>query len=79
MSERPPYGRDRKGNVVDDAYVQQALEEAEQGWDLRAAPGLDVTFDMTDDLRERAEAEAARRGCTVSQLAREALEQFLAS
>lgn len=88
----PKYGHDRRGNPIDDAYVDDAVREAEAGYDiaeLRRAgrPSLTgesrhsptVSFRLTDELRERADAEALRRGCSVSQLAREALERYLAS
>jgi hypothetical protein len=91
-AQYPKYGFDRKGNPIDDAYIAEAVEEAEAGYDPATfrpigRPSLTgearhspkVSFRVTDDLRERAEAEARARGCTVSQLAREALEQYLAS
>ena len=43
------------------------------------APSPQVTFRVTPQLRERAAAEAAKQGRRVSDLAREALERYLAS
>jgi hypothetical protein len=86
--------RDLAGNEITPAYIARVAAEAEAGYDLdelevvtvgrpslSGTPGHSprVSFRMPDQLRERAEAEAERRGCTVSQLAREALERYLAS
>jgi hypothetical protein len=93
MEHEPRYGYDANGNPITEEYVAEVLAEAEAGYDpeqLRPVgrPSLAgiggghsprVTFRVPDDLRARAEAAARARGCTVSQLAREALEQFLAS
>lgn len=43
------------------------------------APSPQVTFRVTPQLRERADAEAAKQGRRVSDLARDALERYLAS
>lgn len=74
-STEPRYGHDEFGNPITEEYVAEAVLEAEAGYDLSPH----VSFPVTDELRERAELEATRRGTTVSQLAREALERYLAS
>jgi hypothetical protein len=86
--------RDLAGHEVTPEYIDRVAAEAQAGYELDkmevvlvGRPSLDgsrgssprVSFRVTDELRERAETEAERRGCTVSQLAREALEQYLAS
>jgi hypothetical protein len=86
--------RDLAGHEVTAEYVARIAAEAEAGYDLdemevvylgrpslTGKPGHSprVSFRVTDELRASAEAEAQRRGCTVSQLAREALERYLAS
>lgn len=92
MGTESTYGTDSFGNPITEEYVAELVAEAEGDWDSSefrpvGRPSLTgeqrhsprVTFRVPDTLRERAEAEAARRGCTVSQLAREALERYLAS
>lgn len=92
MDDKPfSYGQDSFGNEMTEEYIAKLVEEAEGYWDPSefrpiGRPSLTgeqrhspkVTFRVPDSLRERADAEAARRGCTVSQLAREALERYLA-
>lgn len=43
------------------------------------APSPQVTFRVTPELRAKAAAEAARQGRRISDVAREALERYLAS
>lgn len=86
--------RDRAGNEITPEYIARVAAEAEAGYDLDELEVVNVgrpslaggrghsprlSFRVTDDLHGRLEAEAARRGCTVSQLAREVLERHLAS
>ncbi len=79
------------GTTLTDEEVQRLADEAEAGYDLSKArrvgrPTLDgghkhsphVSFRAPAKLRAMAEARAAREGKTVSQLAREAFEQYLA-
>lgn len=79
---------DSKGRRVDQAYVDRALTEVEEDVTRRAGrPSLTgepahsphITFRTTPELKARAELAAHKRGTTVSQLAREAFERFLAS
>ena len=58
--------RDSKGRRITEGYAKRAAADA-------------VTFRVTPQLRERADAEAAKQGRRVSDLAREALERYLAS
>lgn len=80
----------KSGAVVTDAVADQLAEEAEAGYELRQgrgrpsltgdkAPSPQVTFRLTKALRQQAQARAENEGKTVSTLAREALERYLAS
>ncbi len=77
---------DSDGRRIDQAYVDEVVDAAHEYLQKRAGrPSLtgnaqhspQVTFRVTPELKARAEAEAQARGTTVSQLAREAFEQFL--
>ena len=79
---------DSKGCRVDQAYVDRALAEVEEEIAKRAGrPSLTgksehsphVSFRITPELKARAEQTAREQGTTVSKLAREAFERFLAS
>lgn len=79
---------DSKGRRVDQAYVDRALAEVEEDIARRAGrPSLTgksehsphVSFRITPELKARAEQTAREQGTTVSKLAREAFERFLAS
>jgi hypothetical protein len=79
---------DSKGRRVDQAYVDPALAEVEEDLLRRACrPSLTgksehsphVSFRITPELKARAEQTAREQGTTVSRLAREAFERFLAS
>lgn len=79
---------DSKGRRVDQSYVEQALAEVDAELTKRAGrPSLTghsahcphVSFRIAPELKARAEAYAKEHGTTVSQLAREAFEKFLAS
>lgn len=83
---------DAKGAPITQEYLDRAAREAEEGLDLTRArrvgrPSLGssgrhsprVSFRLSEDVRSRAEQVAHREGKTVSQLAREALERYLAS
>lgn len=77
--------RDGRGRRVTQEYVDAAVTEglAAVG---RGRPSLtgekeaspQVTFRLTPELRARADAEAARQGRRLSDIAREALERYLA-
>lgn len=79
---------DSEGRHIDQAYVDEVVKVAHEHLDRRAGrPSLtgtsahspQVTFRVTPELKARAEHEARLRGTTVSQLAREAFERYLAS
>jgi hypothetical protein len=78
--------RDSRGRRVDEAYVRRAVDYDPQVVrpGRRSLSGAEhhsprVSFRVSDDLRDAAEREAKRRGLSLSQLAREALEKYLAS
>ena len=83
---------DSKGNPITQEYLDEVTGEAETGYNLgeltptRGRPSLtgrgespQVRFRVPTDLRARAAERAKAEGKTVSQLAREALEHYLAS
>jgi predicted HicB family RNase H-like nuclease len=79
---------DSKGRRVDQAYIELAMQEVEEELAKRAGrPSLTgtsahsphVSFRIPPELKARAEQAARERGTTVSKLAREAFERFLAS
>lgn len=79
---------DGDGRRIDQAYVDEVVQAAHEYLDRKAGrPSLtgrsvhspQVTFRVTPELKARAEHEARLRGTTVSQLAREAFERYLAS
>jgi len=80
------------GTILTEEVVERLADEAEAGYDLSKArrvgrPSLDgdkthsphVSFRAPAELRAEAEVRAAQEGKTLSQLAREALERYLAS
>jgi predicted HicB family RNase H-like nuclease len=72
--------RDRQGRRLDQAYVDRLLDASRKpGRPSLAAggPSPSIAFRLPAALREQAEEVAAREGKTVSQLAREALEERL--
>ncbi|MFM8351921.1 MAG: hypothetical protein ACKN9D_12765 [Actinomycetales bacterium] len=79
---------DSMGRRVDQAYVDRALADVEEDLARRVGrPSLTgksehsphVSFRITPELKARAEQTAREQGTTVSRLAREACERFLAS
>lgn len=76
--------RDSQGRRVAAEHVEAAVEVPTSGG--RGRPSLtgekaaspQVTFRLTPELRARAEAEATRQGRRLSDVAREALERYLA-
>ena len=79
---------DSKGRRVDQSYIELAMQEVEEELAKRAGrPSLTgtsahsphVSFRIPPELKARAEEAARERGTTVSKLAREAFEAFLAS
>ncbi len=80
--------RDSKGRRIDDEYVTRAVDAAHEhlervvGRPSLTAPGArspQVTFRLQPEMKERAEKIASERHTTVSTLAREAFERYLAS
>lgn len=80
----------KSGAVITDDIAERLADEAEHGYDLhpgRGRPSLtgdpkespQVSFRIPSELREQAKARAKREGTTVSALARQALERYLAS
>lgn len=80
----------KSGTVITDEMAEQLADEAEAGYEVhpgRGRPSLSgeasaspqVTFRLTGSLRDKARARAETEGKTVSALAREALERYLAS
>ena len=79
--------RDSRGRRVDQAYIDRAVAEVEDVVARRAGrPSLTgdsahsphVSFRVSPEMKARAEKAAADQGITVSQLARQAFERFLA-
>ena len=79
---------DSKGRRVDQSYIELAMQEVEEELAKRAGrPSLTgtsahsphVSFRIPPELKARAEEAARERGTTVSKLAREVFEAFLAS
>lgn len=78
--------RDSHGRRIDEDYAQRGAE-----YDPTSVPrgrrsltggrthSPRVSFRVPEDLRDAAEQAAAREGKTVSELAREALQKYLAS
>jgi len=78
--------RDSQGRRITEEYAQgaaaQALASMGRGRpSLTGTKGISpqVTFRVTPELRARAAAEADRQGRRISDVAREALERYLAS
>ena len=76
--------RDRKGNLVDEAYIERAVADVHAhlaaGRPSLTAPGQhspQVSFRVPATLRAAALGRAQAEGKTVSALAREAFEQYL--
>lgn len=87
MSDPP---RSTSGIPITDELAEQLADEAEAGYDLKPAKQVGrkslsgvggssprVNFRMTAELQARAHARAEREGKTVSEIAREALEQYV--
>lgn len=74
--------RDQRGRRITKQYTERLIEAARKPGRPSLAdqgPSPAIAFRLPNELRERAEALAAREGKTVSQLAREALESRLAA
>ena len=86
----PKLPRSKSGVPITDEIADRLADEAEAGYELSSAKrvgrkslaGADgtsprVNFRMTTELQARAEARAVKEGKTISQIAREALEQYV--
>lgn len=78
--------RDSQGRRITEEYAARAAADAlavvgrgRPSLTGAKAPSPQVTFRVTPELRARAAAEAARQGRRISDVAREALERYLAS
>ena len=82
--------RAKSGVVITEQVADQLADEAQAGYELTSAKrvgrrSLDgqsgasprVNFRMTRQLQQRAQARADREGKSVSEIAREALEQYV--
>lgn len=78
---------DGKGRRIDQTYVEEAVEQVHAHLRRIGRPSLtgdaavspQVTFRITPELKAQAERAAKESGKTVSELAREAFQQYLAS
>lgn len=88
VMSRPP--RSKSGISITDEPAEELADEAEAGYELTEAKRVGrkslagsrgtsprVNFRMTTELQARAQARAKREGKTVSEIAREALEQYV--
>jgi hypothetical protein len=87
MSKLP---RAKSGVQISDELADELADEAEAGYELTASKrvgrkslaGADgvsprVNFRMTGELQALAQARAEKEGKTISEIAREALEQYV--
>lgn len=77
--------RDRKGRRITNDYVDRAVEDVQRKLGRgrpsltgKLSPSPQVTFRLPPQLRTKAEARAKKEGKRVSEVAREALERYLA-
>lgn len=78
--------RDRRGRRITADYVRRAVADVHEKTGRgrpsltgKAKPSPQVTFRLPPALRAKVEARAKREGRRVSEVAREALERYLAS
>jgi predicted HicB family RNase H-like nuclease len=76
--------RDSKGNVIDDAYIERAVEDVHRqvgrGRPSLTEPGAvspEVKARVPAELKERVNRESRRQGKSVSEFIRDALERYL--
>lgn len=72
--------RDSQGRLIDEAYVQRALEDTwrqlgRPSLSGERAPSPQVVVRMSPQLRDAAKQLAEREGITLSELTRQALEE----
>lgn len=85
---RPP--RAKSGVPITDELAERLADEADAGYALTPAKRVGrkslagaegesprVNFRMTTELQERAQARAEQEGKTISQIARDALEEYV--
>ena len=79
---------DSDGRRIDQRYIDEIMVHANEVFERTSGrPSLtgkpehspQVTFRITPEMKARAEQLAAARGTTISRIAREAFEQYLAS
>lgn len=93
MSTKTPknYGRSKSGVLITEEIAEELADEAERGYDLSKARRVgrksltggrghspSVHFRITAALQQQAQERAEREGKTVSQIARDALEHYIA-
>ncbi|MGB0095896.1 MAG: hypothetical protein WBP81_25575 [Solirubrobacteraceae bacterium] len=89
-SRKPALGNLKDGTPLTEDLAERLADEAEQGYELsqgrrvgrpslggRAGSSPRVNFRISNGLHERALERARREGKTVSELAREALEDYV--
>lgn len=89
---RQPRLRTKRGDVLTDQTIDALADEAEAGYDLSQArpqrvgrPSLEagisprVSFRASRRVYEAARERAAKEGRSVSELAREAMERYMAA
>lgn len=95
MNQGKPTHISSSGEGITEEVAQRLADEAEAGYELgegtvvhigRGRPSLSgdssspqVTFRVPSQLRAKADQRAAREGRTVSEIARDALERYLAA
>ena len=86
----PKLPRSKSGVPITDDLAERLADEAGAGYELtpskrvgrKSLAGADgvsprVNFRMTAELQARAQARAEKEGKTISEIAREALEQYV--
>jgi hypothetical protein len=78
-SDEPVY--DSKGNLIDDDYIDQAVEDVHRVFG-RPSPSGDgssprVSFRLSAETRQAAEKIAEQEGLSLSELARHTLEELV--
>jgi hypothetical protein len=86
----PKLPHSKSGIAITEELAEQLADEAEGGYELTTAKRVGrkslggtvgssprVNFRMTTELQARAQARADREGKTVSEIAREALENYV--
>jgi hypothetical protein len=78
-ADEPVY--DSKGNLVDDGYIDQAVEDVHRALGRPSLSGAGssprVSFRLSAETRQAAEKIAEQQGVSLSELARHALEELV--